>query len=130
MRYICVVLYMCSEETRGVGGVLARNNIAGYPRQTKANQDERGTKGMGSSGGGEGDEGMCGNFADLALEPSLGKQCACRLKGVCTSQRHSSRTYPLPSLQGIYALFDTCKSISSEAGGVYEYIASALCARK
>ena len=42
---------VCSEETRGVGRVLASKNIAAYPRQTKANQNERGTRGMGSSGG-------------------------------------------------------------------------------
>jgi hypothetical protein len=41
---------VCSEETRGFGRVLASNNIAAYPRQTKANQNERGTRGMGSNG--------------------------------------------------------------------------------
>ena len=61
------------DETRGVGGVLARNNIAAVP---KANKDKTRMKGKQeawrAAGGRQVEKGMCGDFAELALEPSLG----------------------------------------------------------
>ena len=61
------------EETRGVGGVLTRNNIAAVPKANKGKTRMKGTKeAWGAAAGRQGEEGMFGDFADLALEPSLG----------------------------------------------------------
>ncbi len=61
------------EATRGVGGVLARNNIAAVPKENKGKTKMKGAQeASGASGGRQDEEGMCADFADLSLEPSLG----------------------------------------------------------
>jgi hypothetical protein len=61
------------EATREVEGVLARNNIAAVPKENKGKSKMKGAhEASGAAGGRQDEGGMCGDFADLALEPSLG----------------------------------------------------------
>ena len=60
------------EATIGVGGVLARSNIAAVPKEDKGKTKMKGAhEASGAAGARQGEGGMCGDFADLALEPSL-----------------------------------------------------------
>jgi hypothetical protein len=57
--------------------VLVRNNIAAVPKAIKGNPRMKGTQeAWGAAGGHQDEEGMCGDFADLVLEPSLGLERA------------------------------------------------------
>ena len=68
------------EQTRGVGGVLARNNIAAVPKANKGKTRMKGTQeAWAAAGGRQGEEGLCGDFGDLVLEPSLGLDS----QGIC-----------------------------------------------
>jgi ubiquitin len=68
------------EETRGFGGMLARNNIAAVPKANKGKPRMKGTQeAWAAAGGRQGEEGLRGDFADLALEPSLGLDS----QGIC-----------------------------------------------
>ena len=58
------------EVTRGVGGALDRNYIAAVPKENKGKTKMKGAHELlGAAGGRQGKEGMCRDFADLALQP-------------------------------------------------------------
>jgi hypothetical protein len=124
------------EETRGVGGVLARNNIAAVPKANKGKTRMKGTQeAWGAAGGRQGEEGMCGDFADLALEPSLGLEPLSALIGASSAEVDSRECAPANAThqdltrfqapQGICIIQHICKSTASEGVCVCTgYIAS------
>ena len=123
------------EETRGVGGVLARNNIAAVPKANKGKTRMKGTQeAWGAAGGRQGEEGMCGDFADLALEPSLGLEPLSALIEASSADVDSRECAPanathqdltrLQAPQGICITYHICESTASEGLFVYVYIAS------
>jgi hypothetical protein len=77
------------EEMRGVGGMLARNNIAAVPKETKGKTRMKGIQeAWGAAGGRQGEAGICGDFADLALESSVGLEPLSALN-VCLHISHT-----------------------------------------
>ncbi len=61
------------EEMKRVGGMLSRHNIAAVPKENKGKVRMKGTQeAWGAAEQRQGEAGICGDFADLALESSVG----------------------------------------------------------